>query len=106
MLMDSDLPGYQIAKPLIAGAVAASALMCIGVIGFAIRARERPVVSGADAMIGLPAEAMEDFDRRGRVQLGGELWQARSEIPVKRGERHPVIGIEGLTVILGKEQQP
>ncbi len=105
MLLDSDLPGYQIARPLIIGAVAVSAALCIGIVGFAIRARSRPVVSGIDAMIGMSAEALEDFQHSGRVQVGGEIWQARSSAPVARGSHHRVCRIEGLTVILNEEHE-
>ena len=105
MLLDSDLPGYQIARPLIIGAVAVSAVLCIGIVGFAVRARGRPVVSGIDAMIGMSAEALEDFQHSGRVQVCGEIWQARSATPVARGSHHRVCRIEGLTIILDEEHE-
>ncbi len=103
MLLDSDLPGYRIARPLILSAVAVSALLCIGVAGFAVRARRQPVVSGIDAMIGMPAQALEDFEHCGKVQIGGEIWQGQSATAVKRGSQHRVSAVEGLTVILDEE---
>lgn len=103
MLLDSDLPGYQIARPLIISAVAVSALLCIGVAGFALRARQQPVVSGIGSMIGMPAQALEDFEHSGQVQIGGEIWQGRSATAVKRGSQHRVSAVEGLTVILDEE---
>ncbi len=96
ILMDTDAPAYNISKPLIFGVALVSAGFFAGVIGMAIKARTRPVVSGREEVVGSIAEALEDFDARGRVRLRGEVWQARTQAPVRRGDRVQVIGMEGL----------
>lgn len=52
MLIDTDVPGYGIPLPMIAAVVAFSVLFVLGVSRLALRARRRPVVTGAEALIG------------------------------------------------------
>jgi membrane-bound serine protease (ClpP class) len=67
-----------------------------------IRARKRPVVSGAEGMIGQQAEAMDDFSGpgpfRGGVFIEGEHWQAESLAPVIKGKRVRVLAMRGLVL--------
>lgn len=96
ILMDTDVEGYTIAWPLIAVVAAVSAAFFIGVMFMALKARRRRVVSGKEEMIGAIGEALENFKGAGRVRVHSEEWQARSESPLKRGQKVKVIAIEGL----------
>ncbi|ROR32734.1 NfeD family protein [Inmirania thermothiophila] len=98
LLMDRDVEGFGIAWQLIAGVGATTAVLFMVVVGMAVRARRRPVVSGAEELLGATAEAVEDFEGTGRVRLHGELWQAESPVPVRRGQRLRVTAVEGLRV--------
>ncbi len=100
MLFDTDIEGYGIAWPLIAGAAALSAAFFIGAIALAMQARKRAVVSGAEELIGATGEALENFKGVGRVRVHSEEWQARAAAPLKRGERIKVVGREGLVLIV------
>jgi membrane-bound serine protease (ClpP class) len=60
MLIDTDVPGYRIPWQLIAGVTAASAGFLLLVLNFALRARQRPVVSGREQMLGArPAKFLQ-----------------------------------------------
>ena len=97
ILMDSDIPGYSISVGLIAGVATAAGALVLGLIYMLMRARNRPVVSGAEGMIGHTAEALEDFDSRGSVFLDGERWIAESQSgPVAKGDVLQVASIDGL----------
>lgn len=96
LLIDADIPGFSISWEVIAPIVVANALVIAMLGAFALRSRHRPVVSGAEAMIGGLAEAMEDFEHEGWVQAAGERWRARSLAPVVRGQRLVVTGRVGL----------
>lgn len=101
MLMDSDVPGYEIALPLIVSVGVASAFLMFAVVGVALRARRQAQVSGQSTLIGQVAEAAEDFEQhRGRVRLHGEWWNARSATPVTRGQAVRVNDVEGLTLLV------
>jgi membrane-bound serine protease (ClpP class) len=98
ILVESGAQGYSIALPLIISVALFSAAFFIGVITFAFRVHRRPVVTGQEEMIGLPAEALEDFQGIGRVRAHGELWRAQTRTPLHRGQKLRVTGIEGLTL--------
>lgn len=103
MLMDSDVPGYTISLALIAAiATAASAALLLMVV-LLMRSRRHAIVTGDEALLREPAEALEDFQGEGWVRVRGESWRARSARPVKRGQRLRVIRIEGLTLLVETE---
>lgn len=87
MLIDTDLPGYGIPWMLIVPVAAASALFSFFVAGMAIRARARPVVTGAEEMIGASGEILEDMEHEGWARIHGEQWRVRSAVPLQRGSR-------------------
>jgi membrane-bound serine protease (ClpP class) len=76
----------------------ASALTFMSVIWFAARARRQPVVTGMDELLGQVAVATEDFQGRGHVRIRGEVWQAASDAPVRRGQSVRVRAMESLVL--------
>jgi len=98
ILMDSEAPGYALSVPLIVGFGIASAAFFMAVAGMAARLRRRPVVSGREQLAGEIGEALEDFDREGRMRVHGEVWTARSSQAVRRGQRLRVVSIDGLVL--------
>ncbi|HWR76863.1 MAG TPA: nodulation protein NfeD [Thiobacillus sp.] len=87
MLIDTDLPGYGIPWALIVPVAVASALFSFFVAGMAIKARARPVVTGAEEMIGAPGEILEDMEHEGWARIHSEQWRVRSNVPLRRGSR-------------------
>ena len=98
MLMDTGIAGYGISVALIASVALVSALFFILITGMAIRARKRPVVSGAEELLHETGIALESFDKRGRVRVHGEAWQAVTDRPVRQGDTIRVTGRHGLTL--------
>lgn len=94
---DFDL---RIAWPLIAGAALTSALLSIGALGLAMKARQRPVVSGAEEMIGSTGMVIDWQDGRGHIRIHGEVWSARGPERAERGQKVKVARREGLTLIV------
>ncbi|MGH2961679.1 MAG: NfeD family protein [Microbacterium sp.] len=60
--------------------------------------RRYKVQTGTEALIGTRAEVLEPCTPRGRVRVGGEIWNARSDSPVARGEYVRITAVEGLTL--------
>ncbi|MBW8370789.1 MAG: nodulation protein NfeD [Thiobacillus sp.] len=87
MLIDTDVPGYGIPWALIVPVAVASGLFSFFVVGMAIKARARPVVTGAEEMIGAPGEILEDMEHEGWAHIHSEQWRVRSSVPLKRGSR-------------------
>lgn len=98
MLVDADVPGLRISLSLVVPLAVTSAAVVAGIAAFALRARRRPAVAGAEGMVGGLAEAIEDFEREGSVRAFGEVWRARSSAPLARGQRARVRAVEGLVL--------
>jgi membrane-bound serine protease (ClpP class) len=105
ILIDTDVPGYGISLPLIGAFALVSAALFAMVIGMAIRARKRAVVSGSEELIGMYAEVLEDFDSKGRIRAHGEQWQASTRVPLQKGQRVLITGMDGLVLEVKPEQQ-
>ena len=98
LLVDSDAPGFGVPLPLIAALTLVSAAFVIGIAGMAAKARRRPVVSGAQRMIGASGEVIECTGREGWVEVDGERWKVRAAQPLRTGERVRVTRVDGLTL--------
>jgi len=98
MLIDTDLPGYGIPWMLIVPVAVASALFSFFVAGMAIKARARPVVTGAEEMIGAAGDILEDMEHEGWARIHSEQWRVRSSVPLKRGSRVRVRARHGLVL--------
>ncbi len=100
ILIDTDVPGFTVSRALIGGIAAVSSLGLMAVIWLAVRARQRPVVSGREQLIGAHGEALEPFEHQGPVFVHGERWAARSESPLRRNQAIKVTGLDGLTLMV------
>ena len=98
ILLDTNVPGYGISPSLIAAVALVSALFFIFVIGMAIKARRRPIVSGREELIGAVGTVLEDFDKDGRIRIHGEVWSACSSEPLHKGQQVRVHGMRGLVL--------
>ena len=98
MLMDTDLPGYQLPLPIIAGFALSAGGIAFFVIGSAVRARQSRVVTGHEGMVGAAALVLEDFQSEGAVRAFGEIWRAESDAPVKKDQQVRVKSVKGLVL--------
>jgi len=98
ILIDTNAPGFGIDLSVIITFAVASVLMFVFVIGMAIKARRRPVVSGLEELVGGEARVLADFEGEGAVMIHSERWSARSTVPLHEGQWVKVTGIEGLVL--------
>ena len=106
MLIDTDIPGYGIPWAVIVPVALASALFIFFVVGMALKARSRPVVSGPEELIGAVGEVLEDFDGKdGLARVHGETWRVRSKQPLARGQRIRVVRMDGLIFDVEPEEE-
>jgi membrane-bound serine protease (ClpP class) len=103
ILIDTDIPEFEIPYTLIGGFAAASAGFFIFVVGMLVRGHKRPVVSGREQLIGIRGELLEDCEREGWARVHGETWRVRSSAPLKRGARVRVKSIDGLVLEVDPE---
>ncbi len=103
MLIDTDVEGYGVSWPAILTAAVTGAVVFGGVATLALKARKRRVVSGQEELVGAYGEALEAFEREGRVRVHSEDWNARTRVSVAAGQRVKVTGIDGLVLIVEPE---
>jgi membrane-bound serine protease (ClpP class) len=103
MLLDTDVPQFEIPYSLIAGVTLGSAAFVFLVVGMLIRSRGRPVVSGREYLVGARGEALEDIAGEGWARVQGERWRVRADAPLRAGERLRVTGVHGLTLDATRE---
>ena len=106
MLMDTHVPAFQIALPIILGITAMSAALLILLLGMVWRARHARVVSGLGTLVGQSAEV--EYLHKGQpfVHLQGENWSVEADQPLVPGDRVQVTGTSGLTLHVKKETPP
>ena len=98
ILIDTDMPGFGVPVSLIVGISVASAAFLFAVVGMAMKARGRPVVSGRETLVGSMGEVLEDFEGEGWARVQSENWRVKSALPLKAGQRVRVAAIDGLVL--------
>ncbi len=109
MLIDTDVPGYQISWWVIGVMAAISASVLILLLSFTIRAYRRPVRADIARVIDAEARVQDWSGASGHVWAAGELWQARSAggAPMPSAdETVRVCGVDGLTLLVDHANAP
>lgn len=100
MLMDTDTPGFGIPVGLIARVAVLNGLLVLLGFRLALKARHRPVVSGAEALLGATAQVLEVRAHATWARLHGERWRVQSETPLRRGQQVRATGRSGLVLLV------
>jgi membrane-bound serine protease (ClpP class) len=98
ILIDTDLPGFQVSWPLIAGVATAGLVFAVLAGRAAIGARGHRKETGEEGMVGQRARVLDWGDGAGHVWAAGERWQAVSASPLAADQPVRVVGIDGLTL--------
>lgn len=107
ILLDTDVPGFAIARSLIGGMAFAGALVALLIATYFARSRKRPVVTGSEQLLTESAIALDDFAHSGPVRVRGEIWSASTQRPVRQGQRLRIVRIDGLRLeVEPDEHQP
>jgi membrane-bound serine protease (ClpP class) len=100
VLLTGDVPGVRVGLTAVLPVVLAFAAIFLLLGRLALRAQQRPAVTGEQGMIGQRAVALSAIapGATGSVAVHGETWRARAEAPVSPGDRLRVVAIDGLTL--------
>ena len=104
MLMDTELPGYQIAMPMIAAFAVFSAALLMFALGMILRARRQAVRTGVGHLLGAVATIESVSNGTAWARLDGELWEAACDDPLDPRDRVVVQAIDGLTLRVSKDK--
>jgi membrane-bound serine protease (ClpP class) len=75
------------------------------IVGFALRAQKKPIITGQEGMRGRTGIARTDIDPIGQVQSGAELWTAElaeGQGRIRKGQKVEVVKVEGLKLRVKK----
>ena len=101
-----SVPAFErVSVPLVVGTGVFLGLIFFTILGFALRAQRRPVLTGAHSLVGQVGVARTDLAPSGPVQLGSELWSATLDdltARVSKGSRVEVVRMDGLRVHVRK----
>ena len=99
-------PQFQrVSLPLVIGVAAIIGISFAIIVGFALRAQKRPVITGQEGMRGQTGIARTDINPTGQVQAGAELWTAElaeGQSKIRAGEKVEVVKVEGLKLKVKK----
>ncbi|AHK45451.1 putative nodulation competitiveness protein nfeD [Ensifer adhaerens OV14] len=104
ILFDTDTPGLQVSWAMLAGVGIASLGFSLLVARLAFSARRHAVVTGGEQMIGLAGKVDSWAGASGYVIAHGERWQAVSSQTLDAGENVKVVGRNGLTLEVARDE--
>lgn len=102
ILMDTRLPAFQIALPIIIAVATMSGLILVFVLGMILRSRRQRLVMGLATLKGSDAHVESLRGDQPLVRLEGELWQVECDSPLEIGDRVRVIAADGVTLKVEK----
>lgn len=96
LLFNEPETGMAIAMPILIFVTIVSVILLSFVLSLAIRARNRPVVTGTEEMLSEIGVVEHDFEDKGWIKIHGEIWKARSSQPLKAGQQVKVVAVNDL----------
>lgn len=96
ILFDREGGNIAVSLPLIIAVSLLTAGFFFIVIRSLFTATRRPVVTGAEELIGATGLIISDFEGNGVMRIHGEQWQVRSDAPMREGDAARVVNREGL----------
>lgn len=100
MLFDFNDPHYQLTRILIILMCVLTLTFFFVVLNLAIRSHKKEIVTGKEGLIGKEGVVLEVMNEQTVVQVLGEIWEAKAQQMLNRGQKVKVIGISGLVLIV------
>jgi membrane-bound serine protease (ClpP class) len=102
-------PQFQrVSLPLVILVAVITGLIFFFIVGFALRAQKKPVITGQESMKGQTGIARTDIGPSGQVQTDSELWTAElaeGQGKIRKGERVEVVKVDGLKLKVKKRKR-
>ena len=100
MLIDSDIPEFQLSWSVILSMAGMSAAFLILLIGYLWRTHHLKVQSGSEQMTGSTVVVVDWAGEEGHVWVQSERWNARGDRAYATGDKLIVKQMDGLTLIV------
>jgi len=105
MLFSSSSEFMRVSIGIILSFAVSTALIIVMLLGLVVKAYRKKSVSGKEALIGKKGTAVKRISPEGKVFVHGEIWDARSDEVIKKGEGAEVTGVDGLKLIVRKSKE-
>ena len=103
MLVKSPIPELRPGLRFIIPVALGVSLIIVFLVTLVVRAQARRAMTGREGLAGEAGRALEDFDGTGKVLVHGEVWEAETDVPLRRGEAVRVVQVgEGLKLRVTK----
>jgi membrane-bound serine protease (ClpP class) len=102
MLVDSSLPELRIDLWTLVPIVLVFAAFTLALVRLVVRAQLRQPATGMEGLVGVSGRATTDLDPEGWVIVQGELWRARAEENLAKGDPVQVVSGDGLRLRVRK----
>jgi len=103
ILMDTKVPGYQIALPLIVAISSLSALLLMVSLAMILKARRQLVITGLPQLVGQYARVESIHEDAVFIRLEGELWQVMCEQALTINDSIEITAADGLVLKVKKQ---
>lgn len=100
LLIDTEVPGFSIAMPLIITMGLASAAFVIWIAMLTLKTFGLKTVSGAQTLLGHAGDIISVQGKSYTVKINGELWQAKSAYDLVLGQKVIVKELDGLRLVV------
>lgn len=98
ILFDSPLPGGGIPLSSIIAMIIVVLAFVFIVVRAVINVHKSQVTTGREGMVGETGIAISDLSPEGKVSVHGEIWNAESDTPVKKGDAVIVDEVHGMVL--------
>jgi len=103
MLIETEFEFMRVSLTIILPFILVTASVTLFCIGAIVRVHKRKSLVGKEGLEGQVGVAETEIDPFGTVYVHGEIWQARSATPIKKGERVVIKKIQHLELLVEKE---
>ncbi|MFN7087048.1 MAG: NfeD family protein [Burkholderiales bacterium] len=103
ILIEPGATGYAVPLSFTVTLALVSAAIVFAIVALAAKARKRPVVSGSEDLVGAQGVVLDDMRTQGWARVRGENWRIVSRVPLARGQKVRITGIDGLTLSVEPE---
>lgn len=107
MVFPRDIPALRVSPAFVVPLALTMGGSMALVLWLVTRARNAPVTTGTQGMIGETGKAVTDLEPggpEGKVHVHGELWNARTTSYVTRGEEIRVVRVEGMMLLVQRKE--
>jgi len=103
MLFETEEAAMQVSWSVVIPTVATVSAFFIFVMGLVVRAWMAKPRTGEQGLTGEAGVAVTDLANEGKVLVHGEIWNARSDSVIPKGERVRVIRVDGLWIYVTRQ---